>query len=109
MNVYEAAVDLGCKPIKSFFKVVMPNIASGIFTCFIMSFTLSLDDFIISYFTNGPSFQTLPIYIFSLTKKRVKPDMYALSTLIFIVIFILLIIMNIAQSRADKKGKSESK
>ena len=109
MNVYEAAVDLGCKPMKSFFKVVMPNIASGIFTGFIMSFTLSLDDFIISYFTNGPSFQTLPIYIFSLTKKRVKPDMYALSTLIFIVIFILLIIMNIAQSRADKKGKSEGK
>ena len=73
-----------------------------------MSFTLSLDDFIISYFTSGPSFQTLPIYIFSLTKKRVKPDMYALSTLIFLVILVLLILMNVAQSKAEK-GKSESK
>ena len=109
MNIYEAAVDLGCKPVKAFFKVVMPNIASGILTGLVMSFTLSLDDFIISYFTNGPSFQTLPIYIFSMTKKRVKPDMYALSTLIFIVIFILLILMNIAQNKANKKGKSESK
>ncbi len=106
MNVYEAAVDLGCKPLAAFFKVVMPNIASGIVTGLVMSFTLSLDDFIISYFTNGPSFQTLPIYIFSLTKKRVKPDMYALSTLIFIVILVLLILMNVAQSKVDKKGKS---
>ena len=109
MHIYEAAVDLGCKPVKAFFKVVFPNIASGIFTGLVMSFTLSLDDFIISYFTNGPSFQTLPIYIFSLTKKRVKPDMYALSTLIFIVIFVLLVIINIMQSRADKKGKRDAK
>lgn len=109
MNVYEAAVDLGCKPFKAFFKVVLPNIVSGIATGLIMSFTLSIDDFIISYFTNGPSFQTLPIYIFSMTKKRVKPDMYALSTLIFIVILLLLVFMNIAQSRANQKGKSEKK
>ena len=92
-----------------FFKVVFPDIATGIFTGLVMSFTLSLDDFIISYFTNGPSFQTLPIYIFSLTKKRVKPDMYALSTLIFIVIFVLLLLINIVQARSDKKGKSDSK
>ncbi|MBE6741436.1 MAG: ABC transporter permease [Ruminococcaceae bacterium] len=103
MNVYEAAVDLGCRPFKAFFKVVMPEIMSGIITGAVMSFTLSLDDFIISYFTNGPSFQTLPIYIFSLTKKRVKPDMFALSTLMFVVILVLLILMNVAQSRADKK------
>ena len=103
VNVYEAAVDLGCKPFKAFFKVVMPEIMSGIITGAVMSFTLSLDDFIISYFTNGPSFQTLPIYIFSLTKKRVKPDMFALSTLMFVVILVLLILMNVAQSRADKK------
>ena len=109
MHIYEAAVDLGCKPFKAFFKVVFPDIATGIFTGLVMSFTLSLDDFIISYFTNGPSFQTLPIYIFSLTKKRVKPDMYALSTLIFIVIFVLLLLINIVQARSDKKGKSDSK
>lgn len=103
MNIYEAAVDLGCKPFKAFMKVVMPEIMNGIITGCIMSFTLSLDDFIISYFTNGPSFQTLPIYIFSLTKKRVKPDMFALSTLMFLVILVLLIFMNIAQTRAEKK------
>lgn len=108
-NVYEAAVDLGCKPVPAFFKVVMPNIASGILTGLVMSFTLSIDDFIISYFTNGPSFQTLPIYIFSMTKKRVKPDMYALSTLIFVVTLVLLIVMNIVQARAEKKGKSDAK
>ncbi len=104
MNVYEAAVDLGCKPVKAFVKVVLPEIMSGIITGCVMSFTMSLDDFIISYFTNGPSFQTLPIYIFSLTKKRVKPDMFALSTLMFCVILVLLILMNVAQSKADKKG-----
>ncbi|MGN0458178.1 MAG: ABC transporter permease [Eubacterium sp.] len=103
MNVYEAAVDLGCKPFPAFMKVVLPEIMTGIITGCVMSFTLSLDDFIISYFTNGPSFQTLPIYIFSLTKKRVKPDMFALSTLMFAVILVLLVLMNIAQSRADKK------
>lgn len=107
MNVYEAAVDLGCKPIHAFFKVVLPEIMSGIITGAVMSFTLSLDDFIISYFTNGPSFQTLPIYIFSLTKKRVKPDMFALSTLMFVVILVLLVLMNVAQTKADKKGEKK--
>lgn len=107
MNVYEAAVDLGCKPFNAFIKVVLPEIMSGIITGCVMSFTLSLDDFIISYFTNGPSFQTLPIYIFSLTKKRVKPDMFALSTLMFAVILVLLVLMNIAQSRSERKGEKK--
>ena len=107
MNIYEAAVDLGCKPLHAFFKVVMPEIMNGIITGCVMSFTLSLDDFIISYFTNGPSFQTLPIYIFSLTKKRVKPDMFALSTLMFLVILALLVAMNVAQARAEKKEGSK--
>jgi len=68
-----------------------------------MSFTLSLDDFVISYFTQGPSFETLPIRIFSMTKKRVTPDMYALSTLIFIAILVLLVLINVAQAKGDKK------
>ena len=105
-SVYEAAVDLGCKPFRAFFNVVMPEIMSGIVTGCVMSFTMSLDDFIISYFTNGPSFQTLPIYIFSLTKKRVKPDMFALSTLMFVVILVLLVLMNVSQARAEKKEES---
>ena len=104
-RIYEAAQDLGCHPLKAFFKVVFPQILPGIVSGAIMAFTLSLDDFIISYFTNGPAFQTLPIHIFSMTKKRVKPDMYALSTLMFVAIFILLIIMNIVQAKSDKKQR----
>ena len=104
-RIYEAAQDLGCPPVQAFFKVVFPQILPGIVSGAIMAFTLSLDDFIISYFTNGPSFQTLPIHIFSMTKKRVKPDMYALSTLMFAAIFILLILMNIVQAKSDKKQK----
>ena len=107
MNIYEAAVDLGCKPVRAFFKTVFPEILSGIITGCVMSFTLSLDDFIISYFTNGPSFQTLPIYIFSMTKKRVKPDMYALSFLMFLTILALLILSNWMQARAEKREKGE--
>lgn len=106
-RIYEAAQDLGCHPVKAFFKVVFPAILPGIVAGAIMAFTLSLDDFIISYFTNGPDFQTLPIQIFSMTKKRVKPDMYALSTLIFAAIFILLILMNFAQSKSDKKQRAK--
>ena len=106
-NLAEAAQDLGCKPASAFFKVVLPSIMPGIITGMIMAFTLSLDDFIISYFTGGPGFQTLPIAIFSMTKKRVKPDMYALSTLIFGAMFILLVLMNVAQSRSDKKQRAK--
>ena len=101
----EAAQDLGCTPVSAFFKVILPNISSGIITGFIMAFTLSLDDFIISYFVSGPKFQTLPIVIFSMTKKKVKPDMYALSTLIFVTVLVLLILMNVMQSRAENKQK----
>lgn len=108
-RIFEAAQDLGCHPVKAFFKVVFPAILPGIIAGAIMAFTLSLDDFIISYFTNGPDFQTLPIHIFSMTKKRVKPDMYALSTLIFGAMFVLLLLMNVAQSRSDKKQRRKQK
>lgn len=99
----EAALDLGCTPVQAFFKVVLPTISSGIVTGFIMSFTLSLDDFVISYFTTGPNFQTLPILIYTMTKKRVTPDMYALSSLMFLAVLVLLILFNIAQSKTSKK------
>ena len=72
-----------------------------------MSFTLSLDDFVISYFTQGPSFETLPIRIFSMTKKRVTPDMYALSTIIFVVILLLLVLLNVSQIYGDKKMENK--
>ena len=105
----EAAQDLGCTPTSAFFKVVLPNIKSGIITGFIMAFTLSLDDFIISYFVSGAKFQTLPIVIFSMTKKKVKPDMYALSTLIFISVLVLMILMNVLQARSEKKERKRAK
>ena len=106
-NLSEAAMDLGCKPISAFFKVVLPAIMPGILTGMIMAFTLSLDDFIISYFTSGPGFQTLPIVIYSMTKKRVKPDMYALSTIIFVSILILLVLYYVVQTKSDEKAKGK--
>ena len=103
----EAAMDLGCTPVQSFFKVTLPSISTGIVSGLMMSFTLSLDDFVISYFTQGPSFETLPIRIFSMTKKRVTPDMYALSTLIFVAILLLLVLLNVAQIRGEKKTNNK--
>ncbi|MBQ9744777.1 MAG: extracellular solute-binding protein [Clostridia bacterium] len=101
----EAALDLGCTPFQSFYKVEMPQIISGIISGFIMAFTLSIDDFIISYFTIGSGFETLPIRIYSMTKKRVTPDMYALSALIFLSILILLLISNFTGNSSGVKEK----
>ena len=101
-HLHEAALDLGCTPVKAFFKVILPSISTGIVTGLIMAFTLSLDDFVISYFTCG-DYQTLPIIIYNMTKKSVTPDTYALSTIIFIVIFVLLILYNILSSKAENK------
>ena len=97
----EAALDLGCTPLQSFFKVELPNIMPGVVSGAVMAFTLSLDDFVISYFTTSGEFQTLPIYIYGMTKRTVTPDMYSLSTLIFGAVLLMLIITNIAQRRAD--------
>ena len=88
--------------IKAFFKVIIPSISSGIISGFVTSFTLSLDDFVISYFTCG-HYQTLPIVIYNMTKKTVTPDVYALSTFIFISIFVLLILYNIVQTKGEKR------
>lgn len=96
----EAAMDLGATPLQSFFKVELPQLLPGVLSGFIMAFTLSLDDFVISYFVGSSNFQTLPLLIYSMTKKKVTPDMYALSTLIIVVIFVLLIVSNL---RSDKK------
>lgn len=101
-NLQEAALDLGCTPFQAFFKVILPSISTGIATGMIMAFTLSLDDFVISYFTCG-HYQTLPIIIYNMTKKSVTPDTYALSTLIFIAVFVLLIFYNILQNKTEKK------
>jgi len=101
----EAAMDLGCTPIQSFFKVELPNILPGVISGFILAFTLSLDDFVISYFTTGNDFQTLPLLIYSMTKKEVKPDIYALSTIMIIAVTTLMVLSNISSKdkAADRK------
>lgn len=103
-NLHEAALDLGCTPWRAFFKVILPSISTGVVTGCIMAFTLSLDDFVISYFTCG-DYQTLPILIYNMTKKSVKPDTYALSSIIFVVIFILLLFYNVVASKGQSKPK----
>ncbi len=104
-HLAEAAEDLGCTAVKCFFKVILPCISSGISTGFVMAFTLSLDDFVISHFTSGSDFQTLPILIYSMTKRRVKLDIYALSTAVFVAVLILLILNNVAKSSDDSNAK----
>ncbi|WP_283608843.1 ABC transporter permease [Faecalispora anaeroviscerum] len=103
--LYEAAQDLGCPPAKSFLKVVLPEIIPGVVTGMIMAFTLSIDDFVISYFTSGTT-QTLPIYIYSMTRKRISPEINALSTLLFGTILVLLLIVNIRRSK-DRRLEAE--
>ena len=98
----EAAMDLGCTPLETFFKVEIPEIFPGILSGAIMAFTMSLDDFVISYFTKGSSFQTLPLLIYSMTKKRVTPKIYALATIIFVVILTLLIISNLMGTKEER-------
>ena len=102
-NLYEAAQDLGCPPVKAFFKVVLPEIMPGIVTGMIMAFTLSIDDFVISYFTSGTT-QTLPIYIYSMTRKRVSPEINALSTVLFVVVMALLIVVNVRGRKEEKRS-----
>lgn len=104
-SLTEAALDLGCTPVQAFFKVKLPNIMPGVLSGMVMAFTLSLDDFVISYFVSPSNFQTLPLLIYSMTKKTVKPDMYALSTIIIITVFTLLIISNIKSSKKSGGAK----
>ena len=105
----EAAQDLGCTPLQSFLKVELPAILPGVVSGLIMAFTLSLDDFVISYFTIGSGFETLPIRIYSMTKKRVTPDMYALSTLIFVSILVLLLVSNLTSDKNREKMSKKAK
>lgn len=105
----EAAMDLGCTPMRAFLKVELPEILPGIVTGAIMAFTLSLDDFVISYFTSGNGFQTLPIRIYGMTKKTVTPKMYALATIIFFVTMTLLLISNVVDTDEGKKLKEKRK
>ncbi len=102
----DAAMDLGCTPIQAFFKVIIHEILPGIIAGGIMAFTMSLDDFVISYFVTGSGFVTLPVEIYTYTKKPIPPKVYAMFTLLFGLIFVLMLTMNLMQLHADKKKTS---
>lgn len=102
-HLFEAAQDLGCSPIQAFKKVILPEIMPGIISGFLMAFTYSLDDFVISYFTSGSTSQTLPITIYSMTRRKISPEINALSTLIFVAVVVVLIVKNIIENRQAKK------
>ena len=99
----DAAMDLGCTPVQSFFKVTIHEIMPGIVSGAIMAFTMSLDDFVISYFVSGNGFLTLPVEIYSYTKKPMQPRVYAMFTLLFLLIFVLMVAMNLLQIHSERK------
>ncbi len=98
-STYEAALDLGASHVTAFFKVVFPDLLPGILSGFLMAFTMSLDDFIITHFTKGAGVDTLSTKIYTEVKKGIKPEMYALSTLIFVTVLFLLLLVNMTPSR----------
>ena len=113
-SLTNAAMDLGCTPVQAFFKVTLHEIMPGIVSGAIMAFTMSLDDFVISYFVSGLDFVTLPVEIYSYTKKPIQPKIYAMFTLLFGLIFILMLTMNLMQIRSDRtkgvrRAKADSK
>ena len=100
-SVYEAAMDLGASPVYAFFKVVFPDILPGVLSGFLLAFTMSLDDFIITHFTKGAGINTLSTLIYSEVRRGIKPSMYALSTIIFVTVLVLLIITNFAPHKKE--------
>ena len=101
-NLIDAAQDLGCTWMQAFWKVILPEIKPGIVSGALIAFTMSIDDFVISYFTAGSSASTLAMTIYGMTKKRVSPEINAISTLLFVTVLILLIIVNVREARAEK-------
>ena len=106
-NLYEAAQDLGCGPISSFFRVILPEIMPGVISGFLMAVTFSLDDFIVSYFTSGAASQTLPVTIYAMTRRKVSPEINALSTILFVVIIVILVVKNMIERHNIKKGAAQ--
>ncbi|MDY4221977.1 MAG: ABC transporter permease [Candidatus Faecousia sp.] len=105
-SLTDAALDLGCTHLQAFFKVTIHEIMPGILSGAIMAFTMSLDDFVISYFVTGLDFVTLPVEIYSYTKKPIQPKIYAMFTLLFLLIFVLMVISNVIQLMGDKKRQA---
>ncbi len=108
-NLTEAALDLGCTPMQTFFRVELPSIMPGIISGLMMSFTLSLDDFVISHFVSSPDFKTLPLYIYTQTAHEVKFSMYALCTIMILAILFLLIAVNVAGSMGERRALKKAR
>ena len=104
-SAYEAALDLGAKPLQAFFKIVFPDIVPGVLSGFLMAFTMSLDDFIVTHFTRGAGIDTLSTLIYSEVRRGIRPSMYALSTLIFLTVLALLIITNFAPEKSPSNAR----
>ena len=102
-SAYEAALDLGATPLYAFYKIVWPDIRPGVFSGFLMAVTMSLDDFSITYFTKGAGVNTLSTMLYTELRKGIKPEMYALSTLLFGIALLLLLVMNFGTSRKQEK------
>ena len=99
---YEAALDLGASPVKAFFKVVFPDIVPGVFSGFMLAFTMSLDDFVITHFTKGPGIDTLSTKIYTEVRKGIKPEIYALSTIMFVTVLVLLLLINYSPKEEEE-------
>jgi len=104
-NIFEAAQDLGCTWMQAFAKVIIPEIMPGVVNGMIIAFTMSIDDFVISYFTAGSHVQTLSMTIYAMTRRRVSPEINAISTLLFISVLILLVIINVREAGQEKRAK----
>lgn len=105
-HLYEAALDLGAEPVHAFWKVILPEIMPGVITGFLLAFTLSIDDFIISFFTTGSGVSTLSIAVYSMARRGINPKINALSTLMFVVVLILLLVINKRSSVNNQSGDS---
>ena len=99
---YEAALDLGASPVKAFFKVVFPDIVPGVLSGFMLAFTMSLDDFVITHFTKGPGIDTLSTKIYTEVRKGIKPEIYALSTIMFVTVLVLLLLINYSPKEEEE-------
>ena len=108
-HTYEAAMDLGASPLQAFFKVVFPDIMPGVLSGFMLAFTMSLDDFVITHFTKGPGIDTLSTKIYTEVRKGIKPEMYALSTILFTTVLVLLILVNYSPDSQEEGGKKARK
>ena len=108
-STYEAALDLGASPLYAFWKVIFPDIMPGVVSGFLLSFTMSLDDFVITYFTKGPGVDTLSTKIYAEVRKGFKPEMYSLSTILFVTVLLLLLLVNVNPSPKEEKEEAKER